>query len=164
MPAPNALPSATEVRLEPLTPADLAGFWSTRIQPWVYDFDYLGHLTAAVYPKAFEQGRVEYFRERWAVDMPRYVVAHHQMHYMKEIKEQDGKQISVLIRPVEVGESSIRLEELLLDAHERIANISTVTLVAWDIDKRGSRRLDDHERSALDTDLARLGGLTSRTV
>lgn len=159
----SSLPSVFDMRTEPLTEADLAGYWSTRIEPWVFDFDHLGHLTAAVYPKAFEEGRTRYFRDRWDVSLPVYVVAKHLMHYAKEIKE-DAAPIHVLIRPVRIGNASLDFEELLLDDHKHVCNVSQVTLVAWDLEGRRSRPIAGEERTALEADLKQFKGLSSRTI
>ncbi|WP_162528903.1 hypothetical protein [Mycolicibacterium sp. CBMA 361] len=102
--------------------------WQTTVHPWSYDFDYLGHLTAAVYPKAFEQA------------------------YLKEILEENAS-IQVVIRPVRLGQSSIDLTELLLDANGVVCNRSASTLVAWDVAARRSRRLTTSERDALTDDV-----------
>ncbi|WP_162460450.1 MULTISPECIES: acyl-CoA thioesterase [unclassified Mycolicibacterium] len=126
--------------------------WQTTVHPWSYDFDYLGHLTAAVYPKAFEQARVEYLRNRWQTRSPAYVVAAHRMQYLKEILEENAP-IQVVIRPVRLGQSSIDLTELLLDANGVVCNRSASTLVAWDVAARRSRRLTTSERDALTDDV-----------
>ncbi|MFC9556830.1 acyl-CoA thioesterase [Rhodococcus sp. NPDC056960] len=126
--------------------------WTTTVHPWSYDFDYLGHLTAAVYPKAFEQARVEYLRDRWKTRSPAYVVAAHRMQYLREILEEDGP-LRVVIRPVRLGRSSIDLAELLLDAKGTVCNRSEATLVAWDVEARGPRPLTAGERDALEDDV-----------
>ncbi|MGW4350640.1 acyl-CoA thioesterase [Nocardia sp. NPDC004582] len=126
--------------------------WTTTVHPWSYDFDYLGHLTAAVYPKAFEQARIEYLRDRWQTRNPAYVIAAHRMRYVREILETDAP-LRVVIRPVRVGRSSIDLAELLLDAGGTVCNHSEATLVAWDVEARRARRLTVSERAALSADV-----------
>lgn len=126
--------------------------WTTTVHPWSYDFDYLGHLTAAIYPKAFEQARVEYLRDRWRTRSPAYVLAAHQMQYLREIVEENTP-LEVVIRPVRVGRSSIDFTELLLDAEGTVCNRSEATLVAWDIEARSSRPLTPTERDALSADV-----------
>ncbi|MEU2234708.1 acyl-CoA thioesterase [Streptomyces vietnamensis] len=126
--------------------------WTTTVHPWTYDFDYLGHLTAAVYPKAFEQARMEYLRDRWRTRAPAYVVASHRMEYLREILEEDGP-LQVVMRPVRVGRSSFDLAELLLDTGGTVRNRSEATLVAWDVEARRSRPLTASERAALDADI-----------
>lgn len=127
--------------------------WTTTVHPWSYDFDYLGHLTAAVYPKAFEQARVEYLRDRWHTRTPPYVVAAHRMRYLREILEADAP-LRVVLRPVRVGRSSVDLAELLLNAEGIVCNRSEATLVAWDVETRRSRPFTATERAALNDDLA----------
>ncbi|GAA5108321.1 acyl-CoA thioesterase [Haloechinothrix salitolerans] len=146
-----------------LVPREINGFWRARIHPWSYDFDYLGHLTAAIYPKAFEEGRVRYLAERWATPRPAYVVASHRMEYLAEIRE-TTEPLQVLIRPLHVGRSSLRLEEALLDPDERVCNTSVVTLVAWDTTARRSRPLTIPERTALEHDMATLTGAGSPLI
>ncbi|WP_116202700.1 acyl-CoA thioesterase [Amycolatopsis circi] len=127
--------------------------WTTTVHPWSSDFDYLGHLTAAVYPKAFEQARVEYLRDRWQTRAPAYVVAAQRMQYLKEILEEDGP-LKVALRPVRVGRSSVDLAELLCNAEGAVCNRSDATLVAWDLETRRSRPLTAGERDALSADIA----------
>ncbi|KAF0959418.1 hypothetical protein MLGJGCBP_07454 [Rhodococcus sp. T7] len=141
-----------------LTPDQVAGFWSTDIHPWSYDFDYLGHLTAAIYPKAFEQGRIRYLAQRWGTRQPAYVVASHTMQYATEIREEVAP-LRVLIRPTALGRSSVRLEEMLVDRNSRVCNFSNVTLVAWDPQARGPRELSPAERGPLELDMEILHGL-----
>lgn len=148
---------------EPLTDEDLVAYWSTRIQPWALDFGYLGHLAGAVYVKAFEEARYRYFRDRWNVTMPGYVIAKHEMTYTKEVL-QEVTPIHVLMRPVHVGRSSMVFEELLLDDPKHVCNVSRVTLVAWDLDGHRSRALTDDERRALENDLEHFSGVTSRVL
>lgn len=132
--------------------AQLDGFWSTPVQPWSDDFDYLGHLTAAVYPRAYEQGRLRYLRSRWQTTHPAYVVASHSMRYVKEILEETTP-LQVLLRPVKIGRASFVLDELLVDARGAVCNLSEVTLVAWDLQARRSRPLEQREREGLELDL-----------
>ncbi|MFE3170683.1 acyl-CoA thioesterase [Amycolatopsis sp. NPDC059090] len=127
--------------------------WTTTLHPWSGDFDYLGHLTAAVYPKAFEQARVEYLRDRWRTNLPAYVVAAHRMQYLKEVLEEDSP-LQVVIRPVRVGRSSVDLAELLRNAAGVVCNRSDATLVAWDVETRRSRPFTADERNALIADIA----------
>ncbi|MGW5515632.1 acyl-CoA thioesterase [Nocardia africana] len=131
---------------------EIAMTWTTTVHPWAFDFDYLGHLTAAVYPKAFEQARVQYLRDRWQTRSPAYVVAAHRMQYLREILEEQAP-VQVVIRPVRVGRSSIDLAELLLDADGTVCNRSEATLVAWDVEARRARPLAPAERRALLDDI-----------
>ncbi|MEU3013795.1 acyl-CoA thioesterase [Nocardia asteroides] len=126
--------------------------WTTTVHPWSYDFDYLGHLTAAAYTKAFEQARVEYLRDRWRTRHPAYVVAAHRLQYRKEILEETGP-LRVVIQPVRVGRSSVDLAELLLDAEGTVCNRSEATLVAWDAEARTARPFTAGERVSLTADL-----------
>lgn len=135
--------------------------WTTTVHPWMYDFDYLGHLTAAAYPKAYEQARVEYLRDRWRTRSPSYVVAQHRMEYLREILEERCP-CQVVIRPVRVGRSSVDFEELLLNADGTVCNSSAATLVAWDIDARRSRPLTPSERAAIASDIDRMHPPTAR--
>ncbi|MBN9747893.1 hypothetical protein DMP23_43570 [Amycolatopsis sp. A1MSW2902] len=127
--------------------------WTTTVHPWSSDFDYLGHLTAAVYPKAFELARVDYLRDRWRTRSPAYVVAAQRMQYLKEILEEDAP-LKVALRPIRVGRSSVDLTELLCDAAGTVCNRSDATLVAWDVEMRRSRPFTTAERDALSADIA----------
>ncbi|GAB3681093.1 acyl-CoA thioesterase [Saccharopolyspora tripterygii] len=140
-----------------LTSEEIGGFWCAEIHPWSYDFDYLGHLTAAIYPKAFEEGRVRYLGARWGTSRPEYVVASHRMEYLAEIRE-TSEPLQLLIRPIRVGTSSLRLEEALLDPAGRLCNASVVTLVTWNATARRPRPLTSAELAALEHDLSTLPG------
>lgn len=141
-----------------LTEQEVNAYWSTSLELWVYDFDYLGHLTAAIYPKAFEEARYRYFKDRWETHRPAYVVAHHSLTFTKEIL-QEVTPIQVLLRPIELSRSRLVLEELLLDSLNRVCNVSQVTLVAWDVEQRASRAFSPQERQAIETDLANFRGV-----
>jgi len=143
-----------------LTDHEIANYWHTSIELWSYDFDYLGHMTAAIYPKAFEEARYRYFKDRWETSMPSYVVAQHTMTFAKEIL-QEVTPIYVLLRPIELGRTRMVFEELLLDSLKRVCNISHVTLVAWDMDRRTSREFSDKERRALEEDLNAFHGIST---
>ncbi len=92
--------------------------------------------------------------------MPSYVVAQHTMTFAKEIL-QEVTPIYVLLRPIELGRTRMVFEELLLDSLKRVCNISHVTLVAWDMDRRTSREFSDKERRALEEDLNAFHGIST---
>ena len=48
----------------PEASTSISGWWSTQVQVWWRDFDELGHMTAAAYPAAYEEGVGRFMTDR----------------------------------------------------------------------------------------------------
>ena len=127
---------------------DTTGWWSTQLQVWWRDFDELGHMTAAAYPAAYEEGVGRFVTDRWGEHSPAYVTASTAVDYHHEVRRAHLP-ITIHVRPARVGRSSFVLDLVLDDASGTRCSVAQTSYVAWDRDGRGPRPLDEAERSAL---------------
>lgn len=122
--------------------------WSTEVQVWWRDFDELGHMTAAAYPAAFEEGVGRFVTERWGESSPAYVTARTSIDYLKEVRRPDLP-ITIHVEVERVGRTSFVLDLVLCDNTGTRCSVAKTRYVGWDRDRRGPRLLSDQERSAL---------------
>lgn len=125
-----------------------SGGWSTEVQVWWRDFDELGHMTAAAYPAAYEEGVGRFVTDRWGESSPAYVTASTTIEYLKEVRR-PSLPITIHVRVGRVGRTSFVLDLTLCDSAGSRCSVATTRYVAWDRDRRGPRPLSDDERSAL---------------
>ena len=115
--------------------------------------DMLGHLNQSVYHELLEEGRAALMTEivrRVGVDRAHgaFVLAHVDLDYLAEVRKDHGE-VTIAVRLVHVGTSSLRLEHEVRLPDERIAASGTTVLVAWDPATRRKRPLSEAERVAL---------------
>jgi acyl-CoA thioesterase FadM len=137
---------ATDPRPHGLT--SMEGSWSTELQPWWRDFDELGHMTAAAYPAAYEEGVGRFVTDRWGPSSAAYVTASTSIEYLREVRRA-SLPITIQVRPAHVGRTSFVLDLVLLDAAGRRCSTARSRYVAWDRERRGPRPLGEDQRSAL---------------
>jgi acyl-CoA thioester hydrolase len=121
----------------------------TRIQVRWPDFDALGHLNHAVYHVYLDEGRDAALSATVGGfdDWPN-VLAHVSIDYRREIVR-GVREIVVRTRVVDVGSSSVRIRQDVLDAAGEPAAEAESVVVAWDPERRRSRQIPDDERDAL---------------
>jgi acyl-CoA thioesterase FadM len=124
------------------------GWWSTSVQVWWRDFDELGHMTAAAYPAAYEEGVGRFITDRWGVASPAYVTARTTIEYLSEVRR-PHQPITIQVRAAHVGTTSFVLDLALCDTTGRRCSVAQTRYVAWDSEARGPRRLTETERAAL---------------
>jgi acyl-CoA thioesterase FadM len=123
-------------------------WWSTRIQVWWRDFDELGHMTAAAYPAAFEEGVGRFVTERWNTFSPAYVTAKSTIEYLHEVRRH-RLPVTLSVLPARVGRTSFVLNLVLRDDKGICCAVGQTRYVAWDREQRGPRPLTDDERGSL---------------
>ena len=114
------------------------------------DLDYLGHVTATEYLGMFEEGRAAWLSHRFETQNPTYVVARQEIDFDRELRLNQGP-VTLSIELVRLGAKSLHLSEWLKSRDGMVHARSRATLVMWDPDARGSRRLTDFERAALES-------------
>ena len=127
---------------------DTSGWWSTDIHVWWRDFDELGHMTAAAYPAAYEEGVGRFVTDRWGEHSPAYVTAITTIEYRHEVRRANLP-VTLHVHPAHVGRSSFVLDLVLSDATGTRCSVAQTRYVAWDRERRGPRPLEETERSAL---------------
>ncbi len=125
-----------------------AARWSPEVQVWWRDFDELGHMTAAAYPAAFEEGVGRFITERWGEHSPAYVTAGTTLDYVREVRRADLP-ITIGVGVQRVGRASFTLDLVLSDASGTRCCVATTRYVAWDRERRGPRPLAQTERQSL---------------
>ena len=115
--------------------------------------DMLGHLNQSVYHELLEEGRAGLIAElvsRVGADHAPggYVLAHIALDYHREVRKDHGE-VEIVVRLIEVGTSSIRLEHEVRLPDGAVAASGMTVLVAWDPLTRGKRALTDAELAAL---------------
>ena len=112
------------------------------------DMDMLGHLNQSVYHELLEEGRAELF----SVTMPGggfpFVLARVELDHLAEVRHDHGT-VDVVVRVLDVGGSSVTIENEIVLPDGTQAASGRAVLVAWDAQARRSRPLTDEERTAL---------------
>jgi acyl-CoA thioester hydrolase len=113
------------------------------------DFDALGHLTHSVAFVYLDEARDALLRGLVGEfdDWP-YVVAHVRADFRREIGR-GPHELTVRTRIVEVGRSSVRFAQELLDPSGEAAVEAEAVLVAWDAEAHGARSIGVRERARL---------------
>jgi acyl-CoA thioester hydrolase len=114
------------------------------------DFDALGHVNHAAYHVYLDEARDDALR-RTVGDFDTWpnVVAHASIDYKREIPL-GTREVVIRTRVVEVGRSSVRFEQAVLDGGGEVAASASSVLVAWDREERRSRAVTDEERRRLE--------------
>ena len=113
------------------------------------DFDALGHLTHSVVFVYLDEARDAFVRERVGdFDAWPTVVAHVSADFRREISR-GPSELRVRTRVSDVGRSSVRFVQELLDADGEVAVEAEAVLVAFDPETRASRPIGEEERAAL---------------
>jgi acyl-CoA thioester hydrolase len=126
---------------------------SVRVQLRWRDMDMLGHLNQSVYHELLEEGRAALMTEivrRAGSDHAHgtFVLVHVDLDYHREVRK-DHREVEVVVRLTEVGNTSIRMRHEIRLPDGSLAASGTTILVAWDPAQRGKRALSDAERTAL---------------
>jgi acyl-CoA thioester hydrolase len=124
------------------------GWWATDVQVWWRDFDELGHMTAAAYPAAYEEGVGRFLAQRWRQPTPDYVVARSTVEYLHEVRRQ-RQPVTIQVSVEHVGRTSFVVNLVLSDSAGVRCSVAQTHYVAWDPYRRGSRPLTEDERTAL---------------
>jgi YbgC/YbaW family acyl-CoA thioester hydrolase len=113
------------------------------------DFDALGHLNHAAYHVFLDEARDDALR-RTVGDFDTWpnVVVHASIDYKREIPI-GTREVVVRTSIVEVGRSSVRFAQSVLDGNGELAASAEAVLVAWDRDARRARAVTDDERERL---------------
>ena len=113
------------------------------------DFDALGHLNHAAYHVYLDEARDDALR-RTVGDFDTWpnVVVHASIDYKREIP-MGTREVVVRTSIVEVGRSSVRFAQSVLDGDGELAASAEAVLVAWDREARRARAVTDDERSRL---------------
>ncbi|MGZ4185691.1 MAG: acyl-CoA thioesterase [Solirubrobacteraceae bacterium] len=126
---------------------------TVRVQLRWRDMDMLGHLNQSVYHELLEEGRAALMTEivrRVGSEHAHgtFVLAHVDLDYHSEVRKDHGE-VTIVVRLVHVGTSSLRLEHEIRLPDERVAASGTTVLVAWDMATRSKRPLSEAEHAAL---------------
>jgi acyl-CoA thioester hydrolase len=111
------------------------------------DLDLLGHLNQSVYHELLEEGRGALFARLEDARFP-FVLVRVELDYKHEVRRSAGH-VDVVTRVEKLGRSSVTLAETILLPDGEVAAAGRAILVAWDMEKRGSRELSEPERAAL---------------
>lgn len=112
------------------------------------DMDMLGHLNQAVYHELLEEGRAALFASLGDGGGFAFVLARVELDYKHEVRYDDGH-VDVVARVVAVGRTSVTIEHEVILPDGTPAALGRSVLVAWDLERRGSRELTPPERAAL---------------
>lgn len=116
------------------------------------DFDVYGHLNQAAYHEVLEDARLGFLLSMEGASVA-IVVARVELDYRREVPF-GTPEVTAEIWVSRVGRSSFQLSQVLYLPDGEPAAEGSVTLVAWDAEKRGSRVLSEPERAALEAHLA----------
>jgi acyl-CoA thioester hydrolase len=127
-----------------------AGPWEVPMR-W-RDIDGLGHVNNAVVLTLLEEGR-DHFLEEIGTERSEYVVGKCSITFRREITLSSAP-LRFRCEVSEVGRSSFRTREELLDNSGEVAVEAEFGLVMWDGETSGSRPITGPERVALERALA----------
>jgi acyl-CoA thioester hydrolase len=116
------------------------------------DLDALGHVGHVAALSYLEEGRDAFLRDH-GIGREEYVVGHCSIDYRSEI-EPGLETVTVHCAVGELGRTSVRTSEQILDGGGRVLVDAQFALVLWDPVRREPREISDEERASL----ARAGG------
>jgi acyl-CoA thioester hydrolase len=114
------------------------------------DTDAYGHIHHAVYLSLLEQARLEWLRVQLRVEEADWdhVLVRVEIDYLAELTLASGS-VRCTFAVLHIGESSVRLHERVTTQEGGVVAEAATTIVAWDGDRRTTRRLSDRERALL---------------
>lgn len=125
--------------------------WHTQLELRNEYRDYLGHVTAAVHLKLFEQARDRWLAEIADDPMPSFVVARQELDYRRELLVEQGP-VTVSVAPVRLTKSSVTISEKL-STEDAVHTESRAILVRWDRDRRRSMPFSPPERRHIEAQI-----------
>ncbi len=111
------------------------------------DLDALGHVNHPVVLTYLEEGR-DAFLARRGISRDEYVVGRCSVTFQGEIDPALGT-VTVECEVAELGNSSVRTRERIIDADGSALVEAEFGIVLWDPKTRNSRPITDEERAAL---------------
>jgi acyl-CoA thioester hydrolase len=121
----------------------------THLQTRWTDFDALGHITHAAYPVYLDEARDAVLTATVGPFIEfAWVIAHVSIDYKREIV-QGAREVVVRSRIAAVGRTSITFEQEVVRPDGEVAAVCTSVLVAWDLEARAARPIEDGERALL---------------
>lgn len=126
--------------------------WSTRLDISLDDIDYLGHVTAFVHLKLFEQARAGWLTVVMDDPSPAFVLAHQELDYRRELLVSEGP-VTVAIEPLQLTRSTVRIHEQLRSSDGTVRTESQAVLVRWNREKRRSMPFPALERQRIQAQL-----------
>jgi acyl-CoA thioester hydrolase len=121
--------------------------FATVVQTRWSDYDALGHVYHPVFLTYLEAGRDAWFAERLG-SREVYVVARVELDFRRQLGR-DTSSVVVEITAEELGDKSIKTNELVTDGAGLVFAQARTTSVRWDPVRGVSVPLSDRERSAL---------------
>ena len=111
------------------------------------DLDVLGHVNQSVYHELLEEGRGGVLGRLEEHAFP-LVLVHIEIDYKAEVRK-DHEWVEVVSQVAHVGKKSVRIDERIERSDGVVATKGHSVLVAWDMESRSSREINDRERAAL---------------
>ncbi len=112
------------------------------------DLDALGHVNHPVVLTYLEEGRDAFLAER-GIRRDEYVVGRCTVSFQGEIDPAMGS-VMVECEVAELGTSSVKTRERIVDAQGDALVEAEFGIVLWDPERRASRPITDEERTALE--------------
>ena len=112
------------------------------------DLDALGHVNHPVVLTYLEEGR-DAFLARSGIGREEYVVGRCTVSFQGEIDPAMGS-VTVECEVAELGTTSVRTVERIVDAQGAALVEAEFGIVLWDPKRRSSRAITDEERTALE--------------
>ncbi len=112
------------------------------------DVDALGHVNHPVVLTYLEEGRDAFLADH-GIDRDQYVVGRCSVDFKAEIVPDQGS-VTVQCSVRELGRSSMRTIERILDRDGSVVVEAEFGIVFWDPAERGSRPITDEERASLE--------------
>lgn len=114
--------------------------------------DYLGHVTAAAHLVLLEEAHTQWLASVTEEELPSFVLAHLELDYRRELLLTDGP-VTVRLRPLQMGRSSVVVDEQIRGADGDVRSEARVVLVRWDRDRRCATVFSDAERALIEVQL-----------
>jgi|tagenome__1003787_1003787.scaffolds.fasta_scaffold20990094_9 acyl-CoA thioesterase FadM len=129
-------------------PDDLTGLWSLKCDVPATSIDELDHVTAAFYPRVFEDAAFEFIKSLLRRESADYVVGQMHLLYRREVLLTNAP-VTVYVALDDVTDSSWDLSMVLVDLDGATCTVAANHYVAWDRERRCRRLLTTDEASAL---------------
>lgn len=112
------------------------------------DMDALGHVNQAVYHELLEEARTAMLATLPSPRKGAFVLARVELNYRREIPL-SHRFVEVTLHVEAVGRASVTVAQQIYRADGELAADGQSVLVAWDVDRRGSRPLTEQELGIL---------------